>query len=59
MSLDSSWQTEVFQFVMGDLSNAVPYADYYEALESITINCNIDNVSKVFISGFDASRLYL
>ena len=41
VSLDKSWESEVFQFFMGDFGNAVPYADRYASTDAISITCKV------------------
>ena len=59
LTLDKNWQTEVFQFVMGDLANAIPYANIYNSNSSIKINCGIVDADKTTFSHFDDTHMYL
>jgi hypothetical protein len=44
---------------MGDLANAVPYADIYHANASFVIECELADISKTVVSPFDDTHIYL
>ena len=39
VTLDKSWESDSFQFFMGDLANAVPYANNNNATQPISAKC--------------------
>ncbi len=59
LTLDKTWQTEVFQFAMGDLANAIPYANIFNSNSSFKIQCGIIDANKTTFSPFDETHMYL
>ncbi len=59
VTLDKSWQVQIFQLYIGDLANAVPYADYFNANSPIFISCSLINQDKSTISPLDDSHIYV
>ena len=56
--LDKSWEVPVFQLYMGDLSNALPFANNFDSLTPITITCS-SNPNNASILPFDEKSVYL
>lgn len=58
VELDKSWEVPVFQLYMGDLSNALPFANSFPSLTPITITCS-SNPTNATILPFDEKSVYL